>query len=124
LSPAKVTSLNIDEENRRVEAFLAPDQVSLAIGRGGTNIRLASKLVDMEIDVYRDDIEIEDDIELEQFSDEIEGWIIDELKKIGCDTAKSVLKLTKEELVSRADLEEETVENIVSILTQEFEGEE
>ena len=77
----------------------------------------------MEIDVYRDDIEIEDDIELDQFSDEIEGWIIDELKKIGCDTAKSVLKLTKEELVSRADLEEETVENIVSILKQEFEEE-
>ena len=123
LSTAKVTSLNIDEDNRRVEAFLAPDQVSLAIGRGGTNIRLASKLVDMEIDVYRDDIEIEDDIELDQFSDEIEGWIIDELKKIGCDTAKSVLKLTKEELVSRADLEEETVENIVSILKQEFEEE-
>ena len=95
----------------------------MAIGRGGTNIRLASKLVDMEIDVYRDDIEIEDDIELDQFSDEIEGWIIDELKKIGCDTAKSVLKLTKEELVSRADLEEETVENIVSILKQEFEEE-
>jgi N utilization substance protein A len=77
----------------------------------------------MEIDVYRDDIEIEDDIELDQFSDEIEGWVIDELKKIGCDTAKSVLKLTKEELVSRADLEEETVENIVSILKQEFEEE-
>ena len=106
-----------------MEAFLAPDQVSLAIGRGGTNIRLASKLVDMEIDVYRDDIEIEDDIELDQFGDEIEAWIIDELKKIGCDTAKSVLKLTKEELVSRADLEEETVENIVSILKQEFEEE-
>ena len=106
-----------------MEAFLAPDQVSLAIGRGGTNIRLASKLVDMEIDVYRDDIEIEDDIELDQFGDEIEAWIIDELKKIGCDTAKSVLKLTKEELVSRADLEEETVENIISVLKQEFEEE-
>jgi N utilization substance protein A len=97
--------------------------VSLAIGRGGTNIRLASKLVEMEIDVYRDDIEIEDDIELDQFSDEIEAWVITELKKIGCDTAKSVLKLTKEELVSRADLEEETVENIISILQQEFEEE-
>ena len=106
-----------------MEAFLAPDQVSLAIGRGGTNIRLASKLVEMEIDVYRDDIEIEDDIELDQFSDEIEAWVITELKKIGCDTAKSVLKLTKEELVSRADLEEETVENIISILQQEFEEE-
>jgi N utilization substance protein A len=97
---------------------------SLAIGRGGTNIRLASKLVDMEIDVYRDDIEIEDDIELDQFSDEIEAWVIAELKKIGCDTAKSVLKLTKAELVSRADLEEETVDNLLSILKQEFEDEE
>lgn len=124
LSPAKVTSLNIDEEARRVEAFLAPDQVSLAIGRGGTNIRLASKLVEMEIDVYRDDIEIEDDIELDQFSDEIEAWVIAELKKIGCDTAKSVLKLTKEELVSRADLEEETVDRIFTVLQQEFEDEE
>ena len=124
LSPAKVTSLNIDEEAGRVEAFLAPDQVSLAIGRGGTNIRLASKLVSMEIDVYRDDIEIEDDIELDQFSDEIESWVIAELKKIGCDTAKSVLKLTKEELVSRADLEVETAEHILNVLQKEFEDEE
>ena len=124
LSPAKVTSLNIDEEAGRVEAFLAPDQVSLAIGRGGTNIRLASKLVSMEIDVYRDDIEIEDDIELDQFSDEIEAWVIAELKKIGCDTAKSVLKLTKEELVSRADLEVETAEHILNVLQKEFEDEE
>ena len=124
LSPAKVTSLNIDEEARRVEAFLAPDQVSLAIGRGGTNIRLASKLVDMEIDVYRDDIEIEDDIELDQFSDEIEGWVLDELKKIGCDTAKSVLKLSREDLISRADLEEETADHVIKVLSQEFEGEE
>jgi N utilization substance protein A len=124
LSPAKVTSLNIDEDAGRVEAFLAPDQVSLAIGRGGTNIRLASKLVNMEIDVYRDDIEIEDDIELDQFSDEIEAWVIAELKKIGCDTAKSVLKLTKEELVSRADLEVETAEHILNVLQKEFEDEE
>ena len=124
LSPAKVTSLNIDEEAGRVEAFLAPDQVSLAIGRGGTNIRLASKLVSMEIDVYRDDIEIEDDIELDQFSDEIEAWVIAELKKIGCDTAKSVLKLTKAELVSRADLETETAEHIIKVLQKEFEDEE
>ena len=124
LSPAKVTSLNIDEDAGRVEAFLAPAQVSLAIGRGGTNIRLASKLVNMEIDVYRDDIEIEDDIELDQFSDEIESWVIAELKKIGCDTAKSVLKLTKEELVSRADLEVETAEHILNVLQKEFEDEE
>src|SRR6056300_1489738 len=124
LSPAKVTSLNIDEDARRVEAFLAPDQVSLAIGRGGTNIRLASKLIDMEIDVYRDDIEIEDDIELDQFSDEIESWVIAELKKIGCDTAKSVLKLSREDLVSRADLEVETAEHILNVLQKEFEDEE
>ena len=109
--------MNIDEENRRVEAL--PGSSEFGYWSGGTNIRLASKLVDMEIDVYRDDIEIEDDIELDQFSDEIEGWIIDELKKLD-DTAKSVLKLTKEELVSRADLEEETVENIVQF-SQEFE---
>ena len=124
LSPAKVTSLNIDEAAGRVEVYLAPDQVSLAIGRGGTNIRLASKLVDMEIDVYRDDIEIEDDIELDQFSDEIEGWVLDELKKIGCDTAKSVLKLSREDLISRADLEEETADHVINVLKQEFEGEE
>ena len=124
LSPAKVTSLNIDEEAGRVEAFLAPDQVSLAIGRGGTNIRLASKLVSMEIDVYRDEIEIEEDSELDQFSDEIEAWVIAELKKIGCDTAKSVLKLTKAELVSRADLETETAEHIIKVLQKEFEDEE
>ena len=121
LSPAKVTSLKIDEEARRVEAYLAPDQVSLAIGRGGTNIRLASKLVDMEIDVYRDDIEIEDDIELDQFSDEIEAWVIDALKAIGCDTAKSVLDISAEDLVSRTDLEIETVEELLSILSSEFE---
>ena len=124
LSPAKVTSLNIDEAAGRVEVYLAPDQVSLAIGRGGTNIRLASKLVDMEIDVYRDDIEIEDDIELDQFSDEIEGWVLDELKKIGCDTAKSVLKLSREDLISRADLEEETADHVIKVLKQEFEDEE
>ena len=124
LSPAKVTSLNIDEAAGRVEVYLAPDQVSLAIGRGGTNIRLASKLVDMEIDVYRDDIEIEDDIELDQFSDEIEAWVLDELKKIGCDTAKSVLKLSREDLISRADLEEETADHVIKVLKQEFEDEE
>lgn len=124
LSPAKVTSLNIDEEAGRVEAFLAPDQVSLAIGRGGNNIKLASRLVNMEIDVYRDDIEIEDDIELDQFTDEIEGWVLDELKKIGCDTAKSVLRLTKNDIISRADLEEETVDHIFRVLQQEFEDEE
>ena len=125
LSPAKVTSLNIDEEAGRVEAFLAPDQVSLAIGRGGTNIRLASKLVSMEIDVYRDDIEIEDDIELDQFSDEIEAWVIAELKKIGCDTAKSVLKLTKAGVGFTCGFgSTETAEHILNVLQKEFEDEE
>ncbi len=123
LSPAKVTSMNIDENAKRVEVFLAPDQVSLAIGKGGNNIKLASRLVQMEIDVYRDDIEIEDDIELDQFSDEIESWILDELKKIGCDTAKSVLRLSKADLISRADLEEETADHILRVLRQEFEDE-
>lgn len=123
LSPAKVTSMNIDEDGKRVEVFLAPDQVSLAIGKGGNNIKLASKLVQMEIDVYRDDIEIEDDIELDQFSDEIESWVLDELKKIGCDTAKSVLRLSKADLISRADLEEETADHILRVLRQEFEDE-
>ena len=124
LSPAKVTSLNIDEDAGRVEVFLAPDQVSLAIGRGGINIKLASRLVEMEIDVYRDDIEIEDDVELSQFSDEIEVWVLEELKKIGCDTAKSVLRLSKEDLISRADLEEETAEHVLNVLRKEFEDEE
>lgn len=124
LSPAKVTSLNIDEDAGRVEVFLAPDQVSLAIGRGGNNIKLASRLVEMEIDVYRDDIEIEDDVELSQFSDEIEVWVLEELKKIGCDTAKSVLRLSKEDLISRADLEEETAEHVLNVLRKEFEDEE
>jgi N utilization substance protein A len=120
LSPAKITSVNIDEENKRAEVFLKPDQVSLAIGKRGLNIKLAGQLTGYEIDVYRD-IDENEDVELTEFSDEIEGWIIDELKAIGCDTARSVLELSAEELVSRTDLEEETVEEVRAILRSELE---
>jgi N utilization substance protein A len=119
LNPAKVTNLTIDEKSDRVEVYLKPDQVSLAIGRGGHNIRLAGKLTGFEIDVYRD-VE-EEDVELTEFADEIEDWIIKELKAIGCDTARSVLELSIEDLVSRTDLEEETINEIVRILKTELE---
>jgi N utilization substance protein A len=122
LSPAKVSSMQIDRETKRVSVFLKPDQVSLAIGKGGQNIKLAGKLVGMEIDVFRDIEEHNDeDVDLTEFSDEIDEWIISELHKIGLDTAKSVLALNKEELVRRTDLEEATVEEILDILRKEFE---
>jgi N utilization substance protein A len=122
LSPAKVSSMQIDREAKRVSVFLKPDQVSLAIGKGGQNIKLAGKLVAMEIDVFRDIEEQNDeDVDLSEFSDEIESWMIAELHKIGLDTAKSVLALNKEELVRRTDLEEEAVEEILEILRKEFE---
>ena len=109
-------------ENMRAAVYLKPDQVSLAIGKGGSNIKLASKLTGFEIDVYRDVDEVElDDVELDEFADEIEEWIIDELKSIGCDTARSVLNLSKEELARRTDLEEETIIEILDILAKEFE---
>lgn len=120
LSPAKVTSLTINEEDKRVDVFLKPDQVSLAIGRGGHNIRLAGRLTGYEIDVYRDDEE-EEDVELTEFGDEIEDWVIAEFKSIGCDTAKSVLRLSVEDLVNRTDLEEETIQEVRRVLSQEFE---
>ncbi len=121
LSPAKITSVKIDDETKRAEVYLKPDQVSLAIGKGGHNIKLAGKLTGYEIDVYRDtDIDSED-VDLEEFADEIEGWILDSLKNIGCDTAKSVLELSNEELVKRTDLEEETVNEVKQILQSEFE---
>tara|TARA_B110000037_G_C17102028_1_gene498408 strand:+ start:999 stop:2234 length:1236 start_codon:yes stop_codon:yes gene_type:complete len=120
LSPAKVSSLTVDEDNNRAEVFLKPDQVSLAIGRGGTNIRLAGSITGYEIDVYRD-IDDSEDVALTEFVDEIDDWIIKELKNIGCDTAKSVLELSAAELVKRTDLEEETVVEIQSILKSEFE---
>ncbi len=122
LSPAKVSSMQIDREAKRVSVFLKPDQVSLAIGKGGQNIKLAGKLVGMEIDVFRDIEEHNDeDVDLSEFSDEIDEWMISELHKIGLDTAKSVLALNKEELVRRTDLEENTVEDILDILRKEFE---
>lgn len=120
LSPAKITSLTIDEESGRVDVFLKPDQVSLAIGKRGLNIKLAGQLTGFEIDVYRD-VDEDEDVELTEFSDEIESWIIQELKSKGCDTAKSVLELSVEELASRTDLEEETIEEVRSILRSEFE---
>lgn len=121
LSPAKISSIKLDEENKKAEVYLKPDQVSLAIGKGGYNIKLASKLTGYEIDVYRDtDIDTED-VDLQEFSDEIDQWIIDELKGIGCDTAKSVLELSIEELVNRTDLEEETIKEVIRILKEEFE---
>ena len=122
LSPAKITSLKIEKENKRVSVYLKPDQVSLAIGKGGQNIKLASRLLDLEIDVFRelDDLQ-EEDVDLEEFSDEIEGWIIDELKRIGLDTAKAVLNIEKDDLLKRSDLEEETVDNVRATLKKEFE---
>ena len=121
LSPAKVTSMEILEEEKRVKVYLKPDQVSLAIGKGGNNIKLAGKLSGYEIDVYRDgEVDVED-VDLEEFADEIDSWIIDELKAIGCDTAKSVLEISVDELVSRTDLEKETIEEVFRILQAEFE---
>lgn len=124
LSPAKISSIKIDEGDGRASVYLKPDQVSLAIGRGGQNIKLGSKLVGLEIDVYRELSALEEeDVALEEFSDEIESWIIKELKRIGLDTAKSVLALNHEDLVRRTDLEEETINDVFKILNQEFEQE-
>ncbi|MDG1849804.1 MAG: transcription termination factor NusA [Flavobacteriales bacterium] len=120
LSPAKVSSITLDEDNNRAEVFLKPDQVSLAIGRGGSNIRLAGAISGYEIDVYRD-VDDTEDVALTEFVDEIDGWIIEELKNIGCDTAKSVLELSAAELVKRTDLEEETIKEIQAVLKSEFE---
>ena len=121
LSPAKISSIEIKGDKKRADVYLKPDQVSLAIGKGGHNIKLASKLTGHEIDVYRETEEDVEDVDLEEFSDEIDHWIIDELKTIGCDTARSVLELSKSDLVKRTDLEEETVEEVLSILKAEFE---
>ncbi len=122
LTPAKVTSIEMDATTKRASVYLDPDQVSLAIGKGGTNIKLASKLTGYEIDVYRntDGQEI-DDVDLDEFMDEIEPWVIEELKRIGCDTARSVLELSFDELVRRTELEEETVEEVLNILAAEFD---
>ena len=124
LSPAKVESIDIDEEKKKISVYLKPDQVSLAIGKRGMNIKLAGKMVGYDIEVFRDTEDEEVDIDIEEFADEIDGWIIDELKKIGCDTAKSVLELSQSEVVRRTDLEEETVSEIFEILNAEFDEEE
>jgi N utilization substance protein A len=121
LSPAKITSIKLDEETHRAAVFMKPDQVSLAIGKGGHNIKLAGRLTGYEIDVYRDSEDEDEDVDLEEFTDEIDEWIINELKSIGCDTAKSVLALTVEDLVNRTDLEEETIKEVIRILSTEFE---
>jgi N utilization substance protein A len=121
LSPAKITSIVIDEPTKKADVYMKPDQVSLAIGKGGFNIKLAGKLTGYEIDVYRDTDVDNEDVDLQEFSDEIDQWIIDELKTIGCDTAKSVLSLEVKELVDRTDLEEETVNEVVRIIKAEFE---
>ena len=123
LSPAKITNMVLDEERRHVDVYLPADQVSLAIGRGGTNIRLASKLNDYEIDVYREDVVHEEDVELLEFSDEIEAWVIEQLRAGGYDTAKSVLRADIEDVARRADLEVETVQDVRNILTKEFDAE-
>src|SRR5690606_7188892 len=123
LSPAKLTTMEVDEEKKRVSVFLKPDQVSLAIGKGGHNIKLAGKLTGYEIDVFRDSEEgLEEDIDLDELADEIDGWIIDEFKSIGLDTARSGLNVTDSELVRRTDLEEETITEIKKILKSELEN--
>ncbi|MEO8884644.1 MAG: transcription termination factor NusA [Mucilaginibacter sp.] len=121
LSPAKITSIKLDDEKKTAAVYLKPDQVSLAIGRGGHNIKLAGKLTGYEIDVYREADEHDEDVDIEEFSDEIDSWILDEFKRIGLDTAKSVLALTVSELVKRTDLEEETVKEVLAVLQAEFE---
>lgn len=122
LSPAKITSIQLNEEYKKADVYLKPEEVSLAIGKGGLNIKLASQLTGYDIDVYREvDKKDEEDVNLDEFADEIEEWIIDELKAIGCDTAKNVLELSVEELVKRTDLEEETIREVVEILKSEFE---
>jgi N utilization substance protein A len=122
LSPARISSIKLDEATKRAEVYLKPNEVSLAIGKGGFNIKLASQLTGYEIDVYREtDTEDEEDVNLDEFVDEIEGWVIDAIKGIGCDTAKRVLEIPFKELVKRTDLEEETVKEVIRILKSEFE---
>lgn len=121
LSPAKISSIKLDEEEKRAEVYLQSDQVSLAIGRGGHNIKLAGKLTGYEIDVYRESDESDEDVDIEEFSDEIESWIIDEFKRVGLDTARSVLALSVDELIKRTDLEEQTIADVIQIFKSEFE---
>ena len=122
LNPAKIKNIEIDEAHKKANVYLDPEEVSLAIGKGGLNIKLASQLTGYDIDVYRElDQAQEEDVNLDEFADEIEGWVIDELKRVGCDTAKSVLELSESELESRTDLEIETIREVLNILKAEFE---
>ena len=121
LSPAKITTLEVDEENKTAIAYMRPDQISLAIGKNGNNIKLADKLTGYEINVTRENAVGEEDIELQEFSDEIDQWIIDTLKSIGLDTGKSVLELSRDELIRRSDLEEETIDEVIRIIREEFD---
>jgi N utilization substance protein A len=121
LSPAKISYIEIDEASKTANVYMKPDQVSLAIGKGGYNIKLASKLSGYEIDVFRDDIKEEEDVDLNEFADEFDQWVIDAFKAIGCDTATSVLKLSREELIQRTDLEEETVDDVIASIKKELD---
>lgn len=121
LNPAKINSIKIIEDTKRAEVYLKPEEVSLAIGKGGLNIRLASQLTGYEIDVYREMEEDDEDVNLDEFGDEIESWVIDALKGIGCDSAKNVLNISRAELIKRTDLEEETIDEVIRILKSEFE---
>jgi len=121
LNPAKITSIKLHEDTKRADVYLKPEEVSLAIGKGGLNIRLASQLTGYEIDVYREMAADDEDVNLEEFADEIDSWILDQLKSIGCDTAKNVLSMSRSDLIKRTDLEEETVDHILKILRSEFE---
>jgi N utilization substance protein A len=121
LNPAKINSIKIIEDSKRAEVYLKPEEVSLAIGKGGLNIRLASQLTGYEIDVYREMEEDDEDVNLDEFGDEIESWVIDALKGIGCDSAKNVLNISRAELIKRTDLEEETIDEVLRILKSEFE---
>ncbi len=121
LNPAKINSIKLFDEDNRAQVYLRPEEVSLAIGKGGLNIKLASQLTGYELDVYREMEEDDEDVSLDEFADEIESWILDEIKSIGCDTAKSVLDLSVEDLVKRTDLEQETIEEVIRILSAEFE---
>jgi N utilization substance protein A len=120
LSPAKITSMELDAVTRQAKVFLKADQVSLAIGRGGNNIKLAGQLTNYEIDVYRDDEDVLEDVDLQEFADEIDGWILDEFRKIGLETARAVLEIGQEDLVRRTDLEDETIAEVLKILKEEL----
>ncbi len=121
LSPAKISSIDINEENKTANVYMKSDQVSLAIGKGGYNIKLASRLAGYDIDIFRDDVVEEEDVDLDEFKDEFDDWVIEAFKKIGCDTAKNVLAIDRNELVQRTDLEEETVDEVLASIRKELD---